>query len=38
MKLVGFCSWKSPEGEGQERRCFDYLKALKAAKRTGRCA
>jgi hypothetical protein len=39
MKLVGFCVWRSPEGElyvtfpsrafgaGSERRFFDYLRA-----------
>ena len=40
MRLVGFCLWKSPEGEvyvtfpsrafgaGSERRYFDYLRAI----------
>ena len=40
MRLVGFCLWRSPEGElyvtfpsrafgaGSERRYFDYLRAI----------
>jgi hypothetical protein len=43
MKLVGFCLWKSPEGEiyvtfpsrafgaGQERRYFDYLRSVEGS-------
>jgi hypothetical protein len=45
-KLVGFCLWKSPEGEvyvtfpsrafgaGSERRYFDYLRAVDASGET----
>jgi len=43
MKLVGFCLWRSPEGEvyvtfpsrsfgaGQERRYFDYLRSVEGS-------
>jgi len=43
MKLVGFCLWKSPEGEiyvtfpsrafgaGHERRYFDYLRSVEGS-------
>src|SRR5205809_3843524 len=46
MKLVGFCLWRSPEGEvyvtfpsrafgaGNERRYFDYLRAVDASGET----
>ncbi len=45
-KLVGFCLWRSPEGEiyvtfpsrafgaGSERRYFDYLRAVDASGET----
>jgi hypothetical protein len=45
-KLVGFCLWRSPEGEiyvtfpsrafgaGSERRYFDYLRAVDASAET----
>jgi hypothetical protein len=45
-KLVGFCLWRSPEGEvyvtfpsrafgaGNERRYFDYLRAVDASGET----
>ena len=45
-KLVGFCLWRSPEGEiyvtfpsrafgaGSERRYFDYLRAIDASGET----